>query len=114
MIRRPFDGPGARICHVRIVPQAAQHAHCQVTTKLDLAGKAEVRRTILQPGQPSFFGRRHRSGIACQDLNPAGCATRVASTPVKDIDPRILNAEDQASPFAANGLTHAFDRDLRH
>mgnify|MGYP001770985321 CR=1 FL=1 len=114
MIRRPFDRPGARIGHIRIIPQAAQHAHCQVTSQLDLAGKAGVRRTILQPGQPRLFGRCHRPGITCQDLNPAGCATRVTPTPVKDITPRILDAEDQPPPFAANGLTHAFDRDLRH
>jgi hypothetical protein len=101
MVRRPLDWPRPRIAHVGIVAQPAEHANGQVAPKLDLTREAQVRRPVLQSGQSITLGLSHRSGVALDDLDPTRGAPRIPSTPVEDVDTRVLDAQHEAAPLGA-------------
>lgn len=107
-IRWPFDWTRSRICHVREVLQPPDHAHRQITPHLYLAGEPHVGLLIRDPAQSLFLGRRLRTGITIDDLNPASRTARIAAAAVQNVDSGILDAQDETPAFITGCLPDAF------
>jgi hypothetical protein len=114
MVRRPFDRPRSRVRHIGVVAQAPQDADCQVVSNLYLAGKAQVFRHLVEPPEPFDFRLCFRRGLPFYYLDSAGRAPRVSPTTVQDVDPRVLDREDQAPSVRTRRLANTFDSDNRH
>src|SRR5262249_41946013 len=73
-------------------------ADFQVGLDADLAGEPGIRLEVGLAGQSLLFGFAHRRGVAGEDLDAAGRAPRVAAATVEDVDPGILDRQDQLLP----------------
>lgn len=114
MIRRPFDRPGSRICHVRVVTQTSQDANCEVVSDLNLAGQSQIVGHFFEPAEPLDLRIRFRRRFAAQNLDTTRRAPGISAASVQDIDTGVFDCEHQPTPFRARGLANTFDRDNRH
>lgn len=114
MICRPLDRSWSGIAHVRIVTKSPQNANCERRANLNLARQPKVRRKIGNPCKALRFSLGLWGRFTVDDLNPASCATGVATTAMENVDPRILDAQYKPTAFRALDFAHAFNLDCRH
>ncbi len=97
MILRPFDRSRSRIGHVRIILQPSEHVHGQVMVDLHLAGEPQVVRPVFEASQPFCLRLGHRAGIAIDNLDTAGRASRIAPAPMQNIDSAVFDRQHETS-----------------
>jgi hypothetical protein len=73
-------------------------AYLQVGLDADLTRQPGIRLEIRLPSQPLLFELTHGRRIAGQDLDTTRGAPCVAAATVEDVDPGILDPQDQLFP----------------
>lgn len=94
--------------------EAAQDLHLQRALHQHLTGEARIRPELLLARQARALLLGHLTGVAVDHLDPAGRAARMAAATMEDIDPRILDRQNQSSAFRRLERLDADRFDLCH
>jgi len=80
---------GVHSPHARLI----YHSHFQVVVHSNLTRQTDVVRKVSFHGQAIPFEFAHLARIAVRNLDPAGRATSIAATAVKNVDSGVLDDE---------------------
>src|SRR4051794_1545837 len=91
-----------------------QHLDGQVGRDADLAGEADIRAQARLTREPGLFDLAHRFELARDHLDPAGGSAGIPAATVQDVDPGVLDGQDELLPRLDFERLLPNDRHRRH